>query len=224
MIIDIGASVKTREGEEIGKVERVILDPNTREVEALVVHRGLILTRDVVVPLSLVQGADRSGVNLRIGRDQLRDLPDFVERHYVPRLSEGAVNYPYAPGSMLFPLAPPYAVAGPPVPYRQPDKETPTPPEGVDISQGTTVLTVNGPIGVVDELRTDALADRVSTIVVKKGMGLSKDAEIPIEFVEEVTDDQIRLSLTTQQVEELPQPTTDMYLTVEGRSRKRSRR
>lgn len=224
MRIDIGMKVRTVEGEEVGKVERVILDPETRVVDAVVVHRGLVLTRDVVVPLSLIQGAGKDGVRLRIGKVQLAELPDFIERHYVAPSEEGAIISPYAPGSILYPLAPRYEIRGVPTPYEAIAEERIAPPRDVDISAGTEVRTVDGPIGVVDEVRTDPLADRVTTIVVRKGPDLKKDVEIPIEFVDDLTDDHIKLSLTTQQVEELPQPVTDRYLTAERRRKGRSRR
>lgn len=220
MKIDIGATVRTQEGDEIGRVERVILDPTTRDVNALVVHRGLILTRDVVVPLSLVQRADRGEVQLRIGRDRLRDLPDFVDRHYVARPTEGSIPPSYAPGSVLFPLHPPYRIPGVPGPFESPEQEREAAPLELDISEGMEVRTVDGPIGVVDEVRTDALSDRVTEIAVKKGAGLSKDVVIPIEFVSEIAADHVKLSLTTQLVEDLPMPVTDRYLTVEGEEEK----
>jgi uncharacterized protein YrrD len=103
MKIDIGATVKTREGDELGKVERVILDPTTRDVNAVVVHKGLILNRDVVVPISLVQKADENEVLLRVGREYLQELPDFVGKHYKEQPAEEQVPYSYAPGSVLFP-------------------------------------------------------------------------------------------------------------------------
>ena len=224
MRIDIGMKVWTVEGEEVGKVERVILHPETRVVDAVVVHRGLVLTRDVVVPFSLIQDAGKDGVRLRIGKVQLAELPDFVERHYVAPSEEAAITSAYAPGSILYPLAPRYDVPGIPTLHETVAEERIAPPPDVDISAGTEVRTVDGPIGVVDEVRTDPISDRVTTIVVRKGPDLKKDVEIPIEFVDDLADDHIKLSLTTRQVEDLPQPVTDRYLTAGRRRRSRSRR
>ncbi|HEX2924286.1 MAG TPA: PRC-barrel domain-containing protein [Chloroflexota bacterium] len=216
MKINVGSSVKTSEGEEIGHVERVILDPDTKDVDAIVVHRGLILTRDVIVPLSLVQYADQSGVHLRMTKDQLHELPDFVERHYVARPGESSVAYPYTPGSILFPLAPTYGAPGLPANY-QPlgQQEVREPSEDVEIAEGTEVRAVDGTIGRVGEVRTDPEADRVTEFTVRRGFGLTRDAVIPIEYVDQVADDHIKLSLTIDQVEHLPIPITDRYITRE---------
>lgn len=220
MKIDIGAKVRTRDGHEIGKVERVVVNPSSKEVDGIVVHRGRVLPRDVVVPLSLVQRAGKDGLQLRIGMDRAEDLPDFVEAHYV-KPSDRAITLPYAPGSMLFPLVPPYGVAGTPFPYEVIEEEREAPPEDVEITEGTEVRTVDGTIGSVDELLTDPQADRVSAILVRAGRCLTKDTQIPVEFVDEVASDHIKVSLTTDQVEALPEPTTDRYLTSQGRGRKR---
>lgn len=215
MRIDIGTTVRTLEGDEIGKVERIILDPTTRDVTALVVHKGLILNRDVVVPISLVQYADNREVQLRLGRDYLQDLPDFVDKHYVrPREEEATLSYPA--GSILFPLVPPQGVPGMPGRYESVEEERQAAPLEVDIAEGMEVRTVDGSIGVVDEVRTDPLSDRVTSIVVRKGAMLPRDTEIPVEFISAIRPDHIQLSLTNQQVMELPLPVTDRYIVSEG--------
>jgi uncharacterized protein YrrD len=224
MKINIGSSVKTSEGDEIGHVERVILNPDSKEVDGLVVHRGLILTRDVIVPLSLVQSADQSGVHLRVGKDRLYELPDFVERHYAARPGESSVVYPYTPGSILFPLSPTYGVAGLPANYQPVAEGTQEPSGDVEVSEGTEVRAVDGTIGTVDEVRTDPEADRVTAFSVRRGFGLKRDVVIPIEFVDQVADNYIRLSLTIEQVEHLPVPITDRYITRDKPKRTKPRK
>ena len=216
MKIDIGVSVKTRDGEEIGKVERVVINPASGEVDGLVVHRGAILSRDVVVPLSLMEGTDTEGVRLRIGRAELVRLPDFVAKRYRAMKPGEPVVPTYTPASVLFPLAPPYGAAGVPAPYDLARPEWQAPPQDVDISEGTEVRAVDGPIGVVDEVLTDALTNHASFVVVSRGEGAGRKVSIPAEFIDEVAEDHIKVSLTLQQVEQLPEPTRDQYLTSES--------
>lgn len=215
MKIEIGVGVRTLDGHEIGRVERIVVNPDTREVDALVVHRGTILTRDVVVPLSLVERTDRDGVLLRIEWSRVVDLPDFVEQHYTAGPEDVTAAFPYAPGSVLSPLRRSPGISGLPGPYRPTGREWRAPGPEVEISDGTEVRSVDGPIGVVDQVRTDPVTNRVSSIVVLGGIALNRDVEIPVEFVAEVADDHVKLSLTTQQVEELPVPTADRYLTID---------
>lgn len=215
MRIDIGSRVWTRDDEEIGSVDRVVIDPDTKDVDAIVVHRGAVLTRDVVVPLSLVQYSDEKGVRLRIGLAELHDLPDFIERQYSAAPPAAGISYGYIPGSILLPLTPP-GVTGLPTPYEAVDEEVRQPYQDIDITEGTEVRALDGVVGYVDEVLTEPTTNRASDIVVKKGVALSKNTRIPIDFVSKTGDDYIQLSLTIQQVKELPVPVTDRYLTVEG--------
>ncbi|MGI5837143.1 MAG: PRC-barrel domain-containing protein [Chloroflexota bacterium] len=215
MRIDIGSRVWTRDNEEIGSVDRVVIDPDTKDVDAIVVHRGKFLTRDVVVPLSLVQDSGDDGVRLRIGRAELHDLPDFVERHYSFAPSAARTPISEIPGSVLIPAAR-QGVSGLPTTYEAVEDEVREPDRDIEISEGTEVRALDGVIGYVDEVLTDPITNRASDIVVKKGQTLTRDTRIPIEFVAKTADDHIQLSLTTQQVLELPIPVVDRYLTVEG--------
>ncbi len=225
MRIHIGAMVRTREGDEMGKVERVILDPATMDVQAVVVHKGLIVARDVVVSISLVEEADQAEVRLRIGRDRLDELPDFQGRHRELVPVEDVESFSiYAPGTILFPLVPPYGVPGEPGPYELPEQEVEAAPLELDVVEGMLVRSLDGTVGVIEEVRSDPLSDRATSIVVKAGAGLKKDVEIPIEFVAGVFADYIQVSLTNEQVEELPLPVTDRYITSEGRKHGRKKR
>ena len=49
MHIELGRPVMSRDGERIGTVDQLVLDPDTREVRAIIVHRGLLLTEDRLV-------------------------------------------------------------------------------------------------------------------------------------------------------------------------------
>ncbi len=179
MRIDTGMSVRTTDGQEIGTVDRVILDPDTKEVDTVVVRGNASVGRDIIVHLSLVEGLREDGVHLRIGQDRLRDLPEFRDTRL--HGDQGALR---------------------------PD---------VDITRGTMVHAVDGTVGIVDEVRTDPLTDRVTVLVVRAGLGLSKNTEIPIEYVTDIEGDYVKLGLTKEQVEDLPAPTRDRYITVEGR-------
>ena len=50
MRVDLDAKVRASDGEEIGSVDRAIVDPHTNEVTHIVVRTGAIFGRDIVVP------------------------------------------------------------------------------------------------------------------------------------------------------------------------------
>jgi sporulation protein YlmC with PRC-barrel domain len=49
-----GAEVFSSDGEKIGTLNRVVIDPRTREVSNLVVEKGFLFKTDKVVPITLV--------------------------------------------------------------------------------------------------------------------------------------------------------------------------
>ena len=56
--------------DEIGRVERVVVSPGTGEVTALVVRKGLLLRRDLVIPIEAVADATEELVRVRLTTDE----------------------------------------------------------------------------------------------------------------------------------------------------------
>jgi uncharacterized protein YrrD len=79
-----GASVYTAEGEQVGEIVRVVIDPRTNEVTHLVVEKGFLFVTDRVVPIALVDKATAERVVLREDVEDLESLPRFEQAHYVP--------------------------------------------------------------------------------------------------------------------------------------------
>jgi hypothetical protein len=50
MRLDLDAKVRARDGEEIGSVDRAVVDPRTNEITHIVVKTGAIFGRDIMVP------------------------------------------------------------------------------------------------------------------------------------------------------------------------------
>jgi uncharacterized protein YrrD len=78
------ASVVTAGGQKVGRIDRVVLDPKSKELTHLVVKKGFLFTEDKVVSLDDVDTATEDQVVLKQGRDDPDEFPDFEETHYVP--------------------------------------------------------------------------------------------------------------------------------------------
>src|ERR671923_270468 len=74
----IGAPVQTAEG-EAGRLKYVVVDPGAEVVTHLVVERGRLLRRDIVVPAGWVEQADGQGIRLNAKLAELESLPDSRE-------------------------------------------------------------------------------------------------------------------------------------------------
>src|SRR6266508_78335 len=79
-----GVTVYTADGQAVGKIDRVVINPHTNEVSHVVVRRGVFFTEDKVVPTTLIATATEDGVWLRAPVTKLDALPRFEETYYIP--------------------------------------------------------------------------------------------------------------------------------------------
>jgi hypothetical protein len=62
-----------------GKVQKVVIDPETEAITDLIVRHGFLLAKDRVVPAYLVRQATEDEIYLNISRDQLESYPEYQE-------------------------------------------------------------------------------------------------------------------------------------------------
>ena len=79
MDIQLDAPVVSADGADLGKIDKVIFDPQTSETKSIVVRKGTILARDVAIPTEHVRVAAATRVELDMTKAQVEALPDFVE-------------------------------------------------------------------------------------------------------------------------------------------------
>src|ERR671924_29666 len=105
-----GTSVFTASGEEVGKINRFVLDPETNEVTHIVVQKGWLFTEDKVVPIDWVSSATEEKVTLNENTNDFDQLPPFEEMHFIEVPEEGTnrvdqPTYRYAPAYYWYPPA-----------------------------------------------------------------------------------------------------------------------
>ncbi len=201
------ANVFNAEGEQVGSVDRVVLDPQTKEVSHIVVRKGLIFTEDKVIPISLVASATEERVTLREDAGDLDKLPQFQEAHYV-EADEAEVEKTYPPmGGRLPPLYwyPPAHGTPYTAPMAYPD--TPIPnyvvetteniPEGtVALKEGAEVISGDGEhVGDVEQVLTDPEADRATHLVISEGLLLKERKLVPTTWISQVEENQVHLAV-----------------------------
>ena len=88
MKIELGAKVATAEGDEIGTIDKLILDPDGGDIHAIVVHKGLLFGRDIEIPVDEIAGIRGGVARIRHTKADLDALPTFYEGSYTtPRRS-----------------------------------------------------------------------------------------------------------------------------------------
>lgn len=231
MQIELGKPVVSKDGERVGRVDRIALDYDTREVKQIIVHQGVLLTRDRIVDRDLIERIDEDGtIRLLITAEEVERLPEFVEAEFARPTEEELRSLPHIlPG---IPGATGAAVLWAPAADRQPGLERPyqefdpargplfgpaAPPDTAIevesnlpedillISRGTDVLDREGKkVGVVDEVETNE-DDEVVAFVVRAGLLFHHDVRVPIDWVSSVTEEAVHLRLSADEVEALGQ-------------------
>lgn len=78
------AHVITPLGRRVGRIDRVVVDPGSREATHLIVKKGLLFKEDKVVPLDQIESTADDVVVLRKGVSDPNDFPDFNKEAFIP--------------------------------------------------------------------------------------------------------------------------------------------
>lgn len=206
-----GVGVRMADGQSVGQLDRVVIDPRTKEVNYLVVRKGAFFTTDRVVPLTLVARADEDEIILREDAGDLEQLPTFEERYYVPADSSAGAPVGYAPSLYSYPPVAGGEMGGMAgmtasgqtqlgaLTMSQPmveQIERAIPDDNVAIRSGARVVAADGEaIGAVEQVLTSAHADQVTHFVISQGV-LFKDRKlIPVGWVQDLGEEQVTLAV-----------------------------
>ena len=213
MRVELGARVQTTDGKDVGTIDRLIVDPGNNEIKAAVIHKGMILPRDVEVPLSALELGPDGSIRLTYTADQVDHLPEFFESNYTATPPAGYVpptDYPM--GGIYWPIGFGYFGA-PQVPATDVstgssalDREARAALERQDlenavIGEGSDVVDRDGEkVGDVARLVFDPDGKHVTRFVVRKGFIFTEDRELPASVVDRVDDGVIYLRVSKQEL------------------------
>jgi sporulation protein YlmC with PRC-barrel domain len=192
----MGAAATCTDG-VCGKVARVVVDPVARTITHLVVEPKHWSGPGRLVPLDLVD-ATTGEIRLRCTLAEFEKLEPAEETQLLP----GVPGYPgYGPEQVLF--MPYYGLGvGSAVPLTATHDTIPL--DEVEVRRGEHVHATDGAIGRVQGLVIDPASRHVTHVLLQEGhLWDRKEVAIPIGAITGV-DDGIRLSLSKQQVQDLP--------------------
>ena len=208
--VTIGADVSCTDG-DCGTVTRVVVDPVARTVTHLVVEPKHRIGLGRLVPLDLVDAATTGEIRLRCTLVEFEKLDSAEEAQFVP----GTLGYAaYGPEQVI---SWPYyglggaGVSGDMVAGISQTVIYDTVPLGeVEVRRGEHVHATDGNIGRVQGLVIDPRSHHVTHVLLQEGhLWGTKEVAIPISAVTEVADDGIKLTITKQQIQDLPQVDID---------------
>jgi osmotically-inducible protein OsmY/sporulation protein YlmC with PRC-barrel domain len=202
----IGAPVLTAEG-EAGRLKYVVVDPDVQIVTDLIVERGRLLRRDIVVPVGWVEHADAHGIRLNAKLDDLEALPEFREvEFWAPDPTAGPVcGHP--PADTRIRISPYGAVPTPRSTWILHRVRLGIGEEDILIRRGLPVYTADGDrVATVDHLLVDPETHRVTHLVIHRGRWFSQgeDYLASIDDVTTASEYGIRLRLRREEIGQLP--------------------
>lgn len=208
----IGAKASCSDG-PCGEVRALIIDPATDRLTHLVIRPGHRREHGRLVPLDLVEPT-AGGIRLRCTRAEFDKLEHAEERGLEEGASEGGLlggdALAYDGGRAYAPVGFGEVIdVGPQPVHRRVIVQDVVPLGETPVRPGDRVHAVDGEIGRVQGFLVNPDDQRVTHVLLQEGhLWGRKEVAIPIGAVTGV-DDGIRLSITKQQVEDLPPADTD---------------
>lgn len=228
MHIKNGAAVYTADRKDVGRIDRVVLDPRTNEITHIVVRKGWLFTEDKVVPVNLVESITEDEAYLRDDAHDFDELPDFEETYYVhsdeagvtgaapgetpARSGLGPVDYAsYAPGLYWYPPAggmwPGHYTGtyGYPMSNYVGHTEQNIPEGTVGLKEDADVYSADGEhVGKVEQVLTNAQLNRATHLLISEGWLFKEKRLIPVDWINEVSEDAIRLGVRAGALDRIP--------------------
>lgn len=207
---------------EVGRLERVVLSPSDQRVTHLLVHRGLVPHRDVLVPVEVAERATDEAVWLRLSAEEFERLSPYDPERYVSAEAGAAATGRHERSRVLFAL--PFGRARPGALLRAEGGQTAAGTGGPDgsrsgvlLSRGTRVVCAGGDVGRVDDVLLDPTTRQAIAFVVRKGRFLRQDVVVPVDWVSEVQSDKIVLNVDRSQLDRLPRYRPDSEVAADVR-------
>ena len=215
----IGAPVQASTGKRLGKLSRVVVDGTSKRVVSLVVDPGLVESgnllapggwqrpRERVVPVGQVASATPDLVTLAAAEDAFDQLPLFEHEQFVSVAQAaadegGAEKREFEADELLNYAASGFGLGGA---YLPPAEITHDEPASAGaIAAGTQVWRVepHERIGEVERVLVDAASQRVSGLVLRRGL-LHHHVVLPIALVSGVEDDVVHVRLSDDELKAL---------------------
>lgn len=204
--------VLNADGQELGRLARVVIEPKSNEVTHLVIRRGWLTVHDKVLPLERVEIGAEDGIIVRLTLDEFDQLPDLEEAQFVTvdesklgksEETDAARPLPaiyWLPTSPHSPLLP--NVSGPT--FRA-TSHLNIPAGTVAVKEGAQVIARDGKrAGQVDEVLTADKGERITYVLISSGQWVKEKKLIPISWIETLGENEVHLAVESGTIDRLP--------------------
>ena len=209
-----GAAVRTSDGEEVGKLHAIVVDPRDNKVTHIAVNRGPFFPdigfgapTIVSVDLAEVRDAGEDHVELTVDLEAFKALPLYAHNHFMEITDEEAAP-PEARGRPILAgvgqaiLA---ALSSLGTGIAVPAEHFRKAPYERHILNDAPVWRIepNTHIGDVERVLIDEESGEIAALVIKRGVFLHEDSVLPAKHVKEILDGAIHVEITDAELDKL---------------------
>jgi uncharacterized protein YrrD len=212
MDIELGMSVYTSDGKDIGSIDRLILDPDTNQVKAAVIRKGVLLPHDKEVTREIMNITSDGAIRLSATAAEVHSLPEFLPGAYTTPPADYPLPAGYPSESVYLPYGYGFGLGGlgaTPVGMMPDNAEAREVRaawhrqdlENAVIQEGSKVVSREEEhVGEVHQLRFNQQTGALTHIVVRRGFIFTKDTELPASMIASVRDGAVTLSVSAAEV------------------------
>jgi len=191
-----GTRVYTSDGKEAGSLSRVVINPDTREVTHIVVQRGLLVKEEQVIDVDKIDSASQEKVTLHCTIDEFKEMPPLeIQIEHPAPISQQAQNYTSLSGGVYWNPALERSLIT--------ETKRAIPEELVALKEGAQVMGKDHEqVGNIECVVTETETGKVIRFIVSQGLMLKTRKSIPIQWVDTLGEDTIRLTVEARQLED----------------------
>ncbi len=196
--VSMGASVYGQ-GEKCGRVARLVVDPEARQLTHIIVEDGLLKKNAHIVPFDAIETAARDRVDLGMGRDEVNNCSQYRQVNVAHTVQTGQGAMPLGSDSFSAGGAVPTGTTQ----VREKVHEGISPRLRV-LERNTPVVSVDGTIGPLEHLLVSSSSGEITHLVARHGALRLSHPLIPAERIQSFDDERIFVNLLNEDLNSLP--------------------
>ncbi|MBN8618908.1 MAG: PRC-barrel domain-containing protein [Anaerolineae bacterium] len=197
MIFRANSQVWSEDGQEVGQIDRVVINPKSRAITHLVVRHGILFREDKLIPIEWAAAASDQQVRLGVTVRELEHVPSFDEADFA-MIEDAEWEALSFPSGMALPM-----YGYPPTEDRRQTAGIGQhlPKQALDLKERARVISSDGAyVGSMVRLVVKKATEEATHLVIAQGLFFRVEKTIPIEWVNAVEADEIHLSVSTEQL------------------------
>jgi len=198
------AHVLASNAQEVGSLERVVLNPETKVITHIVVRMGALFNKaDKIVPMEMVTDTTEDLVVLDADVTTVEGMPPFEEKQIASEERDVAEVPAEVDQPILLGQSPASLLLTPDSPETYTTETVQNIPEGtVAMKEGAKVISADGEhIGNVERVLADGSVAQITHLMISRGI-LTKEVKlIPTKWILKIGEDNVYLNETKDSIE-----------------------